>query len=207
MTGGREIDVSDTTRTVTPKGGIRVATGAERQRVTTTIDPQDAERAAAALFAVPVQGIDSDERYTPQWVFDGLGLTFDLDPASPVEGGDCVPAATKFTRLDDGLAKDWFGLVWCNPPFSDATQWADRFRAHGNGVFLGPIANARWWIDLARDADRLWLCRDFPFVHPTHAGKRSSMPLAFAAIGDEASAALTRLARSGRHDGLLVEAA
>ncbi len=159
---------------------------------------------ADQLFAVPTQGRESDERFTPAWVFEGLGLTFDLDPASPVGGGDCVPAAAKFTRHDGGLHHAWWGLVWLNPPFSAATAWADRFREHGNGVFLGPIANARWWIDLARAADRLWLCRDFAFTHPTHAGRRSSMPLAFAAFGLEATAGLTRLATSGRHDGVLV---
>lgn len=157
-----------------------------------------------ALFTVPVQGRESDERFTPSWVFDGLGLTFDMDPASPVNGGDCVPARRKYTRDHDGLGLPWDGLVWLNPPFSAATRWADRFREHGNGVFLGPIANARWWIDLARDADLLWLCRDFAFTHPDHAGRRSSMPLAFAAMGQAATAGLDRLAASGRHDGVLV---
>jgi hypothetical protein len=159
------------------------------------------------LFAVPVQGRETDERFTPRWVFDGLGLTFDLDPASPVGGGDVVPARRKLTRLEDGLAHEWSGLVWLNPPFSSATPWADKFREHGQGVFLGPIANARWWVDLAGAADRLWLCRDFAFTHPEHAGRRSSMPLAFAAMGDEAVAGLDRLATSGRHSGVLVRAA
>ena len=158
----------------------------------------------SALFSVPVQGRETDERYTPRWVFDDLGLTFDLDPASPVGGGDFVPARRKLTRLDDGLAHDWHGLVWLNPPFSAATPWADKFRAHGEGVFLGPIANSRWWTDLARDARCLWLCRDFAFVHPEHAGRRSSMPLAFVAYGHEAAEGVTRLASSGRHDGVLV---
>ena len=157
-----------------------------------------------ALFTIPTQGRESDERYTPRWVFDGLGLTFDTDPASPIGGGDHVPARTKYTREDDGLAQPWHGLVWLNPPFSEATPWADRFRAHANGVFLGPIANARWWTDLARGADALWLCRDFAFVHPDHAGKRSSMPLAFVAYGPPSRTALFRLATSGRHDGVLV---
>lgn len=158
----------------------------------------------AALFSVPVQGRETDERYTPSWVFSGLALTFDMDPASPVGGGDCVPARRKLTRHDDGLAHDWSGLVWLNPPFSAATPWADKFREHGNGVFLGPIANSRWWTDLARVSDLLWLCRDFAFIHPEHAGRRSSMPLAFAAMGDESAAALEMLAISGRHDGVLV---
>lgn len=157
------------------------------------------------LFSVPVQGRESDERYTPPWVFDGLALTFDLDPASPVGGGDCVPARRKLTRKDDGLAQDWHGLVWLNPPFSEATPWADKFRRHGNGVFLGPIANARWWVDLAREAHALWLCRDLAFIHPEHAGRRSSMPLAFVAMGLRAAAHLEMLACSGRHEGVLVQ--
>lgn len=156
------------------------------------------------LVTTPVQGIDSDERYTPRWVFDGLGLTFDLDPASPVEGGDCVPAARKLTRDDDGLAHEWHGLVWLNPPFSQSTAWADKFRRHGNGVFLGPVANGRWWADLARVADLIWHCRDFAFTHPTHAGKRSSMPLAMMALGPVAADGVRRLARSGVQDGVLV---
>jgi len=42
----------------------------------------------AAMFdAHAPQSFDKDERYTPAWVFDGLGLTFDTDPASPGVGG------------------------------------------------------------------------------------------------------------------------
>jgi hypothetical protein len=157
------------------------------------------------LLPWPVQSADSDERYTPRWVFDGLGLTFDLDPASPLEGGACVPARQVFTIAEDGLEQPWHGLVWLNPPFTNATPWARRFVAHGRGVFLGPVANAAWWHELASAADRLWLCRDFAFTHPTHAGRRSSMPLGFAAIGPEALVGLTRLACSGVHPGVLVE--
>lgn len=168
--------------------------------------PAVARAGSRTLFSVPVQGMESDERYTPRWVFDGMGITFDLDPYSPVDGGDHVPARSKFTREDDGLSREWVGTVWVNPPFSHSAAWSDRFREHGNGVFLGPVANGRWWNDLANDADLLWWCRDFAFVHPTHAGKRSSMPLAFASMGPEPSAALDRLARSNVHGGVLVTA-
>ncbi len=158
-----------------------------------------------SLFpTITAQSTDTDERYTPAWVFDGLGLTFDLDPAAPVGGGDAVPARRKLDRTTDGLRQPWVGLVWLNPPFSNATPWADRFRQHANGLFLGPIANARWWTDLMRTAELAWLCRDFAFTHPTHAGRRPSMPLAFIAIGPQATAGLERLATSGRHDGVLV---
>jgi len=159
---------------------------------------------AMRLFPTAVPGVETDERWTPRWVFDALAETFDIDPASPVGGGDAVPAAVKLTRLEDGLSQRWDGFVWLNPPFSASTPWADRFRAHGHGVWLGPIANARWFVDLARAADRLYLCRDFPFDHPTHAGRRSSMPLAFVALGPRAVAAVDRLAASGRVAGALV---
>lgn len=157
------------------------------------------------MFAVPVQGRDSDERYTPFWVFDHMALEFDMDPCSPGEGqGDCVPARRKVTRHEDGLSIDWDGLVWVNPPFSNATAFADRFIQHGNGVFLGPVANSRWASDMLNAADLVWLCADFAFTHPTHAGKRSSMPLMFCAIGEPAVTGLARLAASGAHRGALL---
>jgi hypothetical protein len=49
----------------------------------------------------------------------------------------------------------------------------------------------------------VWFMRDFPFTHPTHAGKRSSMPLFMASMGGPCTVALRRLADSGRHDGVL----
>jgi hypothetical protein len=158
-----------------------------------------------ALFSVPVQTQESDERFTPPWVFGGMGLTFDLDPCSPVEGGDFVPARHKLTANDDGLAHDWHGLVWVNPPFSNATAFADRFISHANGVFLGPVANARWAQDMLAIADLTWLCADFPFIHPTHSGRRSSMPLMFCAMGEQSKWAVYRLARSGAHRGCLMQ--
>jgi len=156
-----------------------------------------------ALFTTRVQGRDSDERYTPRWIFDGMGLKFDLDPASPGHGGgDCVPATTKLTLEHDGLNNSWSGRVWLNPPFSHGAAWADKFREHGNGVFLGPIANSRWVLQLMEAADLVWLCSDFAFTHPTHAGRRSSMPLFMAAMGDECAAGLRRLATTTTHRGV-----
>jgi hypothetical protein len=157
------------------------------------------------MFVTPIQERESDERYTPAWVFEHLGITFDLDPCSPVNGGDSVPAVRKLTRIDDGLSVEWSGTVWVNPPFSASTAFADRFIANGDGIFLGPVANARWAQDLLAAADLVWLCADFAFTHPTHAGKRSSMPLMFCAIGEPSTSALRRLAVSGVHRGALMK--
>lgn len=156
------------------------------------------------LFSAPVQPLDSDERYTPRWVFDGLGLKFTMDPCSPPDDLGFVPATIKLTKWDDGLATPWLGSVWCNPPFSSATAWADKFIAHGKGIFLGPVANSRWAGDMLEASHLTWFCRDFAFVHPTHAGRHSSMPLMFCAIGGDEVAALLSLARSGVHDGVLM---
>lgn len=81
---------------------------------------------------------DTQEWYTPKYIFDALGLTFDLDPASPgAEVVPWIPAKTHYTILDDGLSKPWHGRVWCNPPYGDKTaEWVARFVAHHNGVML-----------------------------------------------------------------------
>ena len=95
----------------------------------------------------------SDEHYTPKFIFDALGLTFDLDPCSPGKDQSSVPAREHYTRKDDGLSKEWFGLVWMNPPYSAPRGWVERFLAHGNGLALLPITRGSWW-------DELWLKAD-----------------------------------------------
>lgn len=80
--------------------------------------------------------LESDEWYTPPWVFDGLGLRFDLDVASPADPLPWVPANVRFTSIDDGLAQPWTGQVWCNPPYSDAGPWCRRWASHPTGLLL-----------------------------------------------------------------------
>lgn len=74
--------------------------------------------------------------YTPAWVFEGLGLTFDLDVAAPADGVPWVPAQRHFTEADDGLAQPWNGVVWCNPPYSAPTPWCHRFAEHPDMALL-----------------------------------------------------------------------
>ncbi|MER3389962.1 MAG: hypothetical protein RJQ01_07995 [Microcella sp.] len=140
----------------------------------------------------------------PPWLFEALGETFDTDPASPIGLDTFVPARNRFTREDDGLSQPWAGFVWCNPPFSNATPWADRFIAHGCGLWLGPVANAAWFDRMLRASTEVWLMRDFAFVHPTHAGKRSSMPLAMFGFGTRAASAIDRAAKALPTAGVVV---
>ena len=89
------------------------------------------------LFPV-VDVLDSDAWYTPAWVFDGLGLTFALDVAAPVDPEACawIPARRRYTVADDGLLQPWFGVVWCNPPYSDPAPWCRRWAEHPAGCLL-----------------------------------------------------------------------
>lgn len=84
-----------------------------------------AGRLMARLFGIE-DALDSDAWYTPSWVFEGLGLMFDLDVAAPAEPLPWIPARMSYTVADDGLSLPWHGTVWCNP--HTAT------RTHGVGV-------------------------------------------------------------------------
>jgi hypothetical protein len=94
------------------------------------------------LFTLPADAVatTSDDCYTPRWVFDAMGLRFDLDVAAPVGGPLHVPADRYFTAADDGLAQPWQGIVWCNPPYSNFGPWADRFALHDQGALMGIMA-------------------------------------------------------------------
>lgn len=89
----------------------------------------------------------TDEWYTPPSYFDAIGLTFDLDPCSP--GPDhWVPARRVYTMADDGLSKQWSGLVWMNPPFggrNGQVPWLKKFMDHGNGIALVAARTSSGW--------------------------------------------------------------
>ncbi len=89
----------------------------------------------ARLFAID-DALDSDAWYTPEWIFDGLGIEFDLDVAAPAERIPWLPARHRYTVADDGLAMPWHGVVWCNPPYSDPGPWCRRWAEHEPGGCL-----------------------------------------------------------------------
>jgi hypothetical protein len=76
-----------------------------------------------------------DEWLTPPSIIESLGV-FDLDPCSPIVR-PWNTAKTHYTIIDDGLSKQWFGRVWCNPPYGTETaKWLSRCADHGNVVAL-----------------------------------------------------------------------
>ena len=148
------------------------------------------------LFSAPQTATGSDDWYTPKWIFDTLGLTFDLDVASPSGGIPWIPARRYYTMEDDGLAQPWEGLVWMNPPFSKLTPWADRFIEHGNGVALTPFSRSKW-------LDRMWdssaTMLNLPTTLTFHKPDGRQYSMSFGAVlwamGDKAQTALTNIGR------------
>jgi phage N-6-adenine-methyltransferase len=67
------------------------------------------------------QGTGENEWFTPPDLLDRARRVlgdFDLDPASHPAAQRQVMAAEFFTKDDDGLAKNWHGRVWLNPPYA-----------------------------------------------------------------------------------------
>lgn len=145
----------------------------------------------------------SVEWYTPGWVFDQLGLSFDLDPASPHDHETSVPAATKYTIFDDGLSKEWFGRVFINPPYGPSTgQWIKRLIDHGNGIALVfSRTDTNWFHEAARSASAILFYSgriDFvPGNENKHKKARAGAGTVFFAFGNECARALMNLSDRG----------
>lgn len=101
---------------------------------------------------------ETDDWYTPKYIFDALGLEFDLDPASPPEGPRYVPLSRGGVFYwERGLEQPWRGVVWMNPPFGNQKTkraWLTKFFDHGNGVALVPDrTSAPWFQEYAPRAE------------------------------------------------------
>lgn len=102
---------------------------------------------------------ESMEWYTPAWVFERLCLEFDLDPCHPKRLLSWVPAATAYTKDDDGLIQPWFGRVWLNPPYGpETTKWLAKMHEHRNGIALVfARTDTKWFHDYVAKADAICL--------------------------------------------------
>ncbi len=78
----------------------------------------------------------TDTWLTPPHIIEALGgwESFDLDPCG---FASWLTARQMVVLPSDGLAEDWHGRVWLNPPYGLETfDWLARLADHANGVAL-----------------------------------------------------------------------
>lgn len=142
----------------------------------------------------------SDEWYTPAYIFDALGCTFDLDVASPAQRTH-VPASNFI--ISNSLAQNWHGFVWMNPPYggkNGLVPWLERFFEHGNGIALVPDrTSAPWWQDAAkRTGAILFVAGKIKFERPDGTtGDQPSNGTSLLAVGQRGISALTAASAAG----------
>jgi len=140
----------------------------------------------------------NDEWLTPPGILSRLGR-FDLDPCSPIlERRPWSTADRHFTVEDDGLALEWHGRVWLNPPFGrEAVKWLRRLAVHGDGIALIPARTetAMFYECVWRAANAVLFIKGRPHFHYA-TGERapfnSGAPICLIAYGTANSAALHR---------------
>ena len=110
---------------------------------------------------IPIQqNSGNNERYTPKEYIDAarevLG-TIDLDPASSTLANETVQATKIYTAEDDGLAQEWFGNIWLNPPYAKdlLSRFAEKFAASDFNQAIVLVHNAtetRWFLNFVSKA-------------------------------------------------------
>jgi hypothetical protein len=130
-----------------------VARWAERLLEPERFDVERSERLAKAWRLIEMEkaanfSSETCEWYTPamyiEHVREALG-GIDLDPASSPQANEVVKATRFFTKEDDGLARDWSGRVFVNPPYGkndDHKSLASDFCAKAIGEYTSGRVDA-----------------------------------------------------------------
>lgn len=144
------------------------------------------------------QGTGNDEWYTPQDLIDRARNVlggFDLDPASNDMAQEKVRAGAYFTAETNGLAHEWHGKVWLNPPYSQPLigQFIDKLveewgagRCTGAVMLTHNYTDTRWFQTAARAASAICFTRGrVKFYSPSGAIAAPTQGQAFFYFGDD----------------------
>lgn len=137
--------------------------------------------------------IKSVDWWTPPEIFTALDMEFDLDVASPIGGVDWIPAKKYYTEIDDGLKQDWYGTVWCNPPYGRYTRnWLEKFIEHHDGIALVfARTDTIWFHDYITKADAiLFIKRRLSFYNRGIKGDTAGSGSMLVACGEKSVKAL-----------------
>lgn len=74
---------------------------------------------------IALKTLDSQEWSTPQKLYDELDeeFKFNLDSCATKENAKCKKY---FTEKENGLYHNWYGSVFCNPPFRYVSKWVEK---------------------------------------------------------------------------------
>jgi phage N-6-adenine-methyltransferase len=128
----------------------------------------------------------TDDWGTPQDLFDELDneFQFELDVCASDNNHKCH---RYFTRADDGLAQDWRGVCWMNPPYGRTIKdWMRKaYESSINGATVVCLVPARtdtaWWHDYAMQGEIRFLRGRLKFT-TTGGEKQGSAPFPSAIV-------------------------
>ena len=134
---------------------------------------------------------------TPPYILGALGQ-FDLDPCAAPSPRPWPTAARHIELPEDGLAAEWSGRVWCNPPFGrEAAAWLERMAKHGNGIALVPARTetAMFCRSVWGVASGVLFLRGRPHFHRADGSRlpfNSGAPIALIGYGESNACVLQR---------------
>ena len=108
------------------------------------------------------QSSDSDDWWTPQWVFDMLDqeFGFEIDVCASAENAKCERF---FSREDNALDQEWTGVCWMNPPYGRSGdqgiyQWMQKAHQSAQAgatvvCFVPARTDTQWWWDHALEGE------------------------------------------------------
>lgn len=150
------------------------------------------------------------EWYTPGEYIEAARLVMggiDLDPASSAKANAIVKADRFFSIADDGLAQEWRGRVWMNPPYAPALvrEFTAKLVAHVIAheieaaiVLVNNATDTQWFRAMADETDAIcFKTGRIQFHGPTSGTAVGLQGQAFLYFGADADVFIREFARFG----------